>query len=90
MYVYRCACADCDYEIEVFQWRHSDPPPDDAPKTCTVGDGGAHQLERVVSAGIHKFHGDMSNDGVGGWKRSGDGMVRVTRGKERTKYGEGA
>ena len=87
IYVYKCA--DCDFEIEEFQNRYSDPPPDDAPKTCTAGDG-THKLERALTTCIHKWHGEMSNDGIGGWKRQGDGLVRVTKGKERTKYGEGA
>ena len=42
-----------------------------------------------MSTAHQKWNGDYSNDGRGGWVRQGDAMVKMTKGKESTRYGEG-
>lgn len=51
---------------------------------------GPCQLERVPTTFTQRWNGDYSNDGRGGWVRQGDAMVKMTPGKNSTRYGEGS
>jgi hypothetical protein len=42
-----------------------------------------------MTSATHRFSADYSNDGVGGYTRQGDAMIRQIRGKNSTRYGEG-
>lgn len=89
IYVYRCDA--CLREIEEIQ-RFDDPPPEST-EICTKGSPEQQapcRLERVISVAHQRWPGDYNNDGRGGWVRQGDAMVKMTQGKETTRYGEGS
>jgi putative FmdB family regulatory protein len=88
LYVYRCP--QCEREVEELQ-RFDDPPPESSeicPSSASEEQAPC-RLERVISVAHQRWNGDYSNDGRGGWQRQGDAMVKLTRGKESTRYGEG-
>ena len=99
MYVFRCS-RDCGHEVEEIRKfsEFNDPPPVSAEacaKGADLGDGTreAHDLQFAPSAwSAINWRGEHSNDGIGGWERQSDGqaMVRRIKGREHTKYGEGA
>lgn len=91
LFVYRCNV--CGFEHEELQDFNDSAPevegcPVDNSESTTL-----HELERVMSACSHRFRGDNSSDGIGGWKRqgkNGETMVRQVAGQNSTKYGEGS
>lgn len=89
IYLYRCT--RCEQEHEELQRHYDDPPP---VIDCTAGavheDGGrdACELERVLTTAHHKFAGEHSSDGIGGWQRQGDTLLRTHRGVQANNYGD--
>ncbi len=88
LYDYRCHA--CGREIEELQ-RYEDPPPivEEICPSSPANQQAPCRMERVASIAHQRWNGDYSNDGRGGWVRQGDAMVKMTKGKESTRYGEG-
>lgn len=90
MPLYDFRCSACGRTIEVLQ-KYEDPPPESS-EICTASPENQQapcRLERAPSIAHQRWNGDYSNDGRGGWQRQGDAMVKLTPGKESTRYGEG-
>lgn len=62
----------------------------DADAEKDAGDLAPCDLVKQVTSASHRFTADFSSDGIGGYKRQGDAMVRVVQGRNTTKYGEGS
>ena len=104
MPIYEYRCVTCGREGEELQ-KHSDPPPiwdGICPGPEPALDDEGHPIaqapsaeqpcdpQRVPSTFSQRFpFGEYSNDGRGGWERQGIAMVRKTKGRESTRYGEG-
>lgn len=83
IYVYRCS--NCNREFEEIQRLD-----EAAPATPTDGCPNAAAscpLERQMTTASHRFRADYSSDGVGGYVRQGDAMIRQVKGKSGENYG---
>lgn len=90
LYVYRCRT--CGAEIEELQKMGAAAPasPSD-PSECLeepVGDAAPTKcvLERQLTTAAHRFRADYSSDGIGGYERQGDTMIRQVPGKNSMRY----
>lgn len=82
IYVYRCSsCNETFEEIQKLGEVAPDLPTDGCP-----GNGTCH-LERQITAATHRFSSELSSDGIGGYERQGDVMIRQTPGKNSENYG---
>lgn len=98
LYVYRCATCGQEFEelqkldegapdypsdlsrcSEIIELRAEDPDSTKTPVTC--------KLERQLTTARHKFAADYSSDGIGGYERQGDAMIRQIPGKNSHTYG---
>jgi len=90
MPLFEYRCDRCGQTIEELQ-RYEDPPPEST-EICPESSADQQvpcRFERVMSIAHQRWDGSYSNDGRGGWERQGDAMVKLTKGKESTRYGEG-
>ncbi|MCH9637737.1 MAG: zinc ribbon domain-containing protein [Gammaproteobacteria bacterium] len=98
IYVYRCKT--CGEVFEEIQKVGAEPPEsptetERCPEATTLADRGADdpespspcQLERQLTTAGHRFRPDYSSDGLGGYTRQGDAMVRQISGKSGQDYG---
>ena len=89
LYVYRCRT--CGAEIEELQKLGAAAPkvPTDISECLGKTQGGAPtcDLERQLTTAMHRFKADYSSDGMGGYQRQGDTMIRQVRGKNSMTYG---
>lgn len=89
MPVFHYRCTKCEQEVEEIQ-KAQEPLPE---RVCS-SDGGACAFEalpwfaRAKTGPTHRFRGE--SEGVGGWERQGDLLVRRISGNNTTKYGEGS
>jgi len=89
--IYEYRCDACGRTVEEYQQHFEDPPPEST-EICPEAPSDQQapcRLERIISVANQKWNGDYSNDGRGGWVRQGDAMVKMQKGKESTRYGEG-
>lgn len=97
MPIFVYVCTRCGREVEEIQ-KFTDPPPisdEPCPEAEVIsGAGSATQdpcnLERVPTTFLQRWDGSYNNDGRGGWVRQGDAMVKMTQGKNTTRYGDGS
>jgi putative FmdB family regulatory protein len=83
IYVYRCAkCGETFEEIQKVGAKAPQAPSEGCPNK-----GEACELERQMTTAAHRFKADYSSDGVGGYERQGDVMIRQIKGKNSEKYG---
>lgn len=78
IYQFSCTSETCENEQEEIQ-RYDDPAP-----ACSKCES---KTERVMTSASHRFAADYSSDGLGGFERQGDAMVRVVTGANTTRYG---
>ena len=89
LYVYECE--HCDKQWEELQKSGEAPPkcPTDASECphATEGSSILCRPRRVLTAARHRFTPDYTSDGIGGYTRQGDAMVRQVKGKNSDRYG---
>ena len=88
LYVYRCST--CGAAIEELQKLGADAPdsPSD-PSECLGQSGGVPtcDLVRQLTTATHRFSADYTSDGIGGYERQGETMIRQVPGKNSMTYG---
>lgn len=87
MPVFHYKCQKCEQEVEEVQ-KDKEPLPE---RVCQKG--GACEFEALPwfaqgKGPSHRFRGER--EGVGGWERQGELLVRRVKGNNTTKYGEGS
>lgn len=93
IYVYRCeTCGITCEEIQKVGAEAPEAPSDlsQCPRAREVAEGGLSapcELKRELTTAGHRFKADLSNDGVGGYERQGDVMIRQVPGKNSDRYG---
>jgi DNA-directed RNA polymerase subunit RPC12/RpoP len=86
LYVYRCS--RCGKDVEELQKLGAEAP--QQPEECPQRSADLPcPLTRVMTGARHRFAADYSSDGLGGYTRQGDTMIRQVKGKNSTRYGEG-
>lgn len=83
IYVYRCS--QCGSQSEEIQ-KLGAPPPAIPTEGCPQGKDSC-PLKRQLTTASHRFGADYSSDGIGGYQRQGDTMIRQVTGKNSENYG---
>ena len=89
LYVYRCET--CGSEFEELQKSGADAPEQpsdlaDCKKSDEAADAPCNLVRQLTTAG-HRFTAENSSDGLGGFTRQGDTILRQLPGKNSTRYG---
>ena len=83
--IYVCRCAECGTRCEVIQ-KIGAAAPAVPTEGCPVGRPACH-LKRQLTTASHRFGADYTSDGIGGYQRQGDTMIRQISGKNSERYG---
>lgn len=91
LYVYRCKTCGRSGIEELQKLGDAAPSqPSDAEQCPQVAAAGAPppcELERELTSAGHRFSAEYSSDGLGGYERQGDMMIRQRPGKSGENYG---
>lgn len=83
IYVYHCDA--CGSDVEELQKLDADAP--ERASECPKGDAARCKLVRKMTSASHRFKAEASSDGLGGFQRQGDAIIRQVTGKNSTSYG---
>ena len=86
MPVFHYKCQKCEQEVEEVQ-KDKEPLPK---STCSKGGDCTFEALPWFARGKAPTHRFQASEGVGGWERQGELLVRQVKGANTTRYGEGS